>query len=121
MRIHFTDWFNVDPSKLDEYGAFNISLVNDLPLFIDPFLLFTSKKSRYRQLHDEIINYLKFLRDQSTGGKINKGLLRAWYMFPEVRQLWLGYSLSGNRGSGLGMDFAIALNNFMHYWPIPGL
>ena len=40
---------------LDKHGAFDISLVTDLPLFIDPFLLFNSKKKRYRILHDDII------------------------------------------------------------------
>ena len=35
MKVYFTDWFNVDPDVLEEYGAFNISLINDLPLFID--------------------------------------------------------------------------------------
>jgi hypothetical protein len=32
-------------------------------------------------------------------------------MFPEVKQLWLGFSESGNGGSGLGIDFAEALNS----------
>ncbi len=39
-EIYFTDFFKVTPEVLEEYGAFNISLINDLPLFIDPFLLF---------------------------------------------------------------------------------
>ncbi len=111
MNIYFTDWFDVDPDVLSDYGALNISLINDLPLFIDPFLLFTSKKKIYQNLHEQIIAYLKYLRDRSTEGNINAGLLKAWYMFPEVKQLWLGYSLSGNRGSGLGMNFAKSLNN----------
>ncbi len=38
LRIYFSDFFNVSPEKIKEYGAFNISLINDLPLFIDPFL-----------------------------------------------------------------------------------
>ena len=42
MKVYFTDFFNVDEELLDEYGAFNISLINDMPLFIDPFLLFYS-------------------------------------------------------------------------------
>ena len=45
------------PETLDQYGAFNIALVNDLPLFIDPFLLFDSQDEKYRTLHDEIIKY----------------------------------------------------------------
>ena len=110
MNIYFTDYFNIKPGVLKKYGAFNISLINDLPLFIDPFLIFTSNKPTYKKLHNQIIDYLKYLRDRSATGEVDKGLLRAWYMFPEVKQLWLGYSLTGNNGSGLGMDFAKALN-----------
>lgn len=110
ILVYFSDWFSVEPSTLDKYGAFNISLVNDLPLFIDPFLLFTSEKPQYKKLHDKIIDYVQFLREQSTGNSIDRGLIRSWYMFPEVRQLWLGFSQKGNGGSGLGMDFANALN-----------
>lgn len=110
MKVYFTDWFNVEPDVLDDYGAFNVSLVNDLPLFIDPFLLFTSKKPAYRTLHDQMIEYLRFLRDQAVEGSVDDGLLRSWYMFPEVKQLWLGFSLNGNSGSGLGIEFAEALH-----------
>ena len=110
MNVYFTDWFGVDPGVLADYGAFNVSLINDLPLFIDPFLLFTSEKEEYRKLHDRIIDYLRFLRDRATEGSVDEGLLRSWYMFPEVKELWLGFSLKGNSGSGLGIDFARALH-----------
>jgi len=110
VQIHFSDFFSVPPEVLDEYGAFNISLINDLPLFVDPFLLFNSNKEEYQQLHAEIIRYLAFLRDKSAEKGIEKGLLRAWFTFREVRQNWFGYSLVGNYGSGLGMDFAHSLN-----------
>jgi hypothetical protein len=36
-------------------------LLADLPLFVDPFLLFNSRKPKYRALHDPIIKYLRFL------------------------------------------------------------
>lgn len=114
MKVYFSDWFEVDPALLDEYGAFNVSLLNDLPLFIDPFLLFTSQRPELQRLHEQIIEYLKFLRDRSVAGEVNDGLLKAWYMFPEVKQLWLGFSLKGNGGSGLGADFARALNDNLH-------
>ena len=84
-------------------------LINDLPLFVDPFLLFNSEKLEYQALHEEMIRYLKFLRDKSEQGAIRPGLLEAWYKFPEVKQNWLGYSLVGNKGSGLGMRFARAM------------
>ena len=54
---YFSDFFGVSADDLEECGAFNISLINDLPLFIDPFLLFNSSKPEYKDLHDEIIKF----------------------------------------------------------------
>src|SRR5687768_1384046 len=105
MATFFSDFFELDESVLDTYVAFNVSLVNDLPLFIDPFLLFHSKKPEYQKLHNNVIQSLVFLRQKATAGDVDEGLLRSWYCFPEVRQNWLGFSLSGNAGSGLGIDF----------------
>jgi len=111
MNVYFSDYFNVNPQLLERYGAFNISLINDLPLFVDPFLLFESKKPEYQKLHKNILNYVAFLRDMSRGMSINDGLLDSWFIFSEVKQNWLGYSLCGNEGSGLGRKFALALKN----------
>src|SRR5581483_3723068 len=102
--------FSIDPDELEEYGAFNVSLVNDLPLFIDPFLLFNSEDESYRALHEGILQYVGFLRDQAARIDITDILLRSWFVFKEVKQTWLGYSRVGNRGSGLGPDFARALH-----------
>jgi hypothetical protein len=99
----------VTAEQVDDYGAFNISLINDLPLFIDPFLLFNSGKPEYQQLHDDILRYMIFLRDKIASGDTNPDLIKAWFMFPEVKQNWMGFSLHGNGGSGLGKDFAEAL------------
>lgn len=114
IKIYFSDFFDVDPVLLDMYGAFNVSLINDLPVFIDPFLLFNSDKPEYRALHDEIIRYIRFLRDVSNAGQVNTGLLDSWFRFPEVKQTWLGYSKKGNKGSGLGRDFAEALHDSLN-------
>ncbi len=114
MEIYFSDYFKVKEKDIEKYGAFNISLVADLPLFIDPFLLFNSKKKKYRQLHDEIIQYLVFLKNKSTSNDIDEGKLKAWYIFKEVEQNWLGFSITGNKGSALGLDFARALNGNLH-------
>lgn len=110
MNVYFSDYFSVSKDDLEKYGAFNVSLIKDLPVFIDPFLLFNSDKPEYQYLHDEIIKYIGFLRDMSETGKISKGLVRHWFLFPEVKQNWLGFSKVGNGGSGLGPDFASALN-----------
>lgn len=107
---HFTDIFEVPKEKIDEYGAFNVSLLSDLPLFIDPFLLFNSDKPEYQQLHKDIIAYLTFLREKSVEGKVTDAGIARWFMFQEVKQNWLGYTLLGNGGSALGPAFGRALN-----------
>lgn len=114
MATFFSDLFDVEPKVIEAYGAFNVSLINDLPLFIDPFLLFHSEKDEYVELHDSIINYLIFLRDKAKTGPIDEELLKAWYCFPEVKQNWLGFSFTGNDGSGLGIEFAKALHSNLH-------
>jgi hypothetical protein len=114
MKTYFTEFFDVDPTALAKFGAFNVSLVTDLPLFIDPFLLFNSKKRKYKDLHNAIIAYLVFLRDKARLGSLNEGLLKSWYLFPEVKQNWLGFTSSGNGGCGLGKEFALALHENLH-------
>lgn len=84
--IYFNDVFDVAPEKLEAYGAFNVSLINDLPMFVDPFLLFNSKDDEYQALHESIIRYVRFLRDKSVAGLVTPGLLKAWFMFGEIEQ-----------------------------------
>jgi hypothetical protein len=110
MPTFFSDYFEIDPADIDKFGAFNISLLTDLPLFIDPFLLFNSKKPAYQELHDDIIKYLVFLKGKALAGVVDDHLLKLWYCFPEVRQTWFGFTVDGNDGRGLGMDFARALH-----------
>lgn len=104
LKIHFSDFFNIDANIIENYGAFNISLINDLPLFIDPFLLFGSKKTEYQNEHQKMLNYLAFLKEKAEYG-ISASEIQAWYVFKEVKQNWFGYSRVGNSGSGLGMKF----------------
>ena len=40
MSVYFSDFFDVDRDIIESYGAVDISLINDLPLIIDPFLMF---------------------------------------------------------------------------------
>ncbi len=111
VKVYFSDFFDVDPEVIDEYGAINISLINDLPLFIDPFLLFNSEEEDFKKIHQEIIKYILFLQEcASQYPELNKGMLDSWYLFPEVKQTWLGFSMDGNSGRGLGNDFATGLH-----------
>jgi hypothetical protein len=112
--VYFTDYFNIDDDVLEEYGAFNISLINDLPLFIDPFLLYGSENPDYQKMHIGILNYLSFLQNKSQRGNITDIEISAWYKFSEVKQNWLGFSVAGNSGSGLGDKFGRAMSSYMH-------
>jgi len=114
MKVYFTDFFNVTSDTLEEYGAFNISLINDLPLFIDPFLMFGSKRQEYQELHKSILSYLTFLKTKSEAGINQIEQVKSWYLFPEVRQNWFGYSKVGNGGSGLGQKFGFSMSSSMH-------
>lgn len=115
VRIYFSDFFEMDKDVLESYGAFNVSLVNDLPLFIDPFLLFDSKDAVYQRLHEKIIDYLKFLREVSATGALTQVHIDQWFRFAEVKQNWLGFSRSGNSGNGLGAQFANTLHENLHH------
>jgi hypothetical protein len=65
LKLYFSDVFEVSKESLKDYGTIDLSLASDLPMFIDPFLLFNSEKDDYQKLHEEIIKYLTFLRDKS--------------------------------------------------------
>lgn len=65
LNIYFSDFFDVEEDIIETYGAVNISLINDMPLFIDPFLLFNSEKDEYQIIHQNIIRYLLFLQEQA--------------------------------------------------------
>lgn len=108
LNVYFSDVFGVDPTTVDDHGAFDVSLVGDIPLFVDPFLLFCSDRPGYRLLHDGIIDYLRFLRDRAGAGR-SASPVADWFRFPEVAQNWFGFSVTGNRGRGLGRGFAGSL------------
>jgi hypothetical protein len=116
FKLLFSDYFNIDKVTLEDYGALNICLTADLPLFIDPFLLFASYKPEYQRLHTEVVEHLIFLKEHaidSSEEDVNFSLFR----FPEIKQNWLGMSKYGNDGKGLGKKFArSAINAFNGFY-----
>lgn len=113
IRILFSDYFRLEKEVMSKEDILDVSLLSDLPLFIDPFLLFNSEKPEYQDLHKKIIGYITYLKlkSQKAEGHIPKGLLDHLYRFPEIKQNWLGYSFIGNDGHGLGPKFARTLNS----------
>lgn len=110
MELYLSQYLQISPTDLAEYGAFDVSVASDLPLFIDPFLLFHSRKPEYQELHQSILRYLRFLRDKASEGPLEPGLVAGLYKFKEVKQNWFGFTVLGNGGHGLGQDFAEALH-----------
>jgi len=87
--MFFSAKFQVDAEIIKEYGAVDISLVCDVPLFVDPMLIFNSSKSEYQALHQDIIRYFHFLYKMSKQGLKPKEI-NAWFNFSEVPNNWLG-------------------------------
>lgn len=113
-NTYFSTYFKVDKKILDKYGAYDINLIMDTPLFIDPFLLFNNEEEKYQELHKQIIDYLVFLKEQARIKLADNDLkahLKSYYVFPEVKECWLGYSKTGNEGAGLSLDFAYTLHS----------
>ena len=82
IKVYFSDYFDIEEDVIESYGAVNISLINDLPLFIDPFLLFNSTDSEYQKIHHEMIDYLLFLQGQSEKHpKLPSGMRKACIHF----------------------------------------
>jgi hypothetical protein len=105
FKLLFSDYFELDNSDLEKFGALNICLSSDLPMFVDPFLLFASEKPEYKNLHKIVVDHLLLLKDYATennGIDVNINLFR----FPEIKQNWLGLAKYGNGGKGLGKKFA---------------
>jgi hypothetical protein len=72
----------------------------DIPLGIDPFLLYKSRDPAFRALHASLIgafnNGIEALR------RGNRDEARRRFDFPEVSEIGLGYTRAGKRGSGVG-------------------
>jgi hypothetical protein len=72
----------------------------DLPLAIDPFLLFKSRNPEYRALHGSVLDVFNAGIRAVHAGQLDKA--RRILTFPEVVEIGLGYSSSSRRGSGVG-------------------
>src|SRR5205085_3660327 len=72
----------------------------DVPVGIDPFLLFKSRDPSLRLLHDKIIAVFRSGVDCIKSGRNSDA--QKLFQFPEVAEIGLGYTRQGKRGSGIG-------------------
>ena len=108
--MFFSEYFNIDKSVLEDYGAINMSITEDLQLFIDPMFIFNSDKEEYKKLHTKIIEYFQFL-SRKAEEELNNGDIERLFAFHEIPQNYLGFSKGGNQGLALGKDYAHFLYN----------
>lgn len=72
----------------------------DIPVGIDPFLLYKSRDAEYRTLHDALLAAFN-----SGIEAVRRGALAhasALFDFPEVASIGFGYTQGSKRGSGVG-------------------
>lgn len=72
----------------------------DVPLGIDPFLLFKSRDPHSRALHDVLVDAFNAGIAAVRAGEIHEA--NRLFDLPEVTAIGLGYAKSGRRGSGIG-------------------
>lgn len=97
-----------DPSSLLIKGVspFDVDFVIprvgvDLPLGIDPFLLFKSRDPAFSNLHDNMLDTFNAAIVALRGGDLSTS--KYLFDFPEVNEIGLGYTKKGKRGSGVGI------------------
>lgn len=85
----------------DDVGFAIPKLDEDIPLYVDPFLLWNSAEPEYRQLHDLLLRFFGLVRQQILDGHIEKAatLLSG---VSEPRELGLGYASGSKQGNNIG-------------------
>ncbi len=97
--------FNLRTPLLRGISQFDVDFVIprigvDIPLGIDPFLLYKSRDPAFTSLHNTIL--MAF--NTAIGALRDGNLSHASYLFnfPEVPEIGLGYTAKSKRGSGVG-------------------
>jgi len=87
--------------RQDEVDFVVPHLREDLPLYLDPFLLWKSDDPEYRRLHAGLLGFVDEVRQHAVDGRAT----RAGMLLSEVSEpveLGLGYAAGTKRGSALG-------------------
>src|SRR3712207_2027631 len=100
--MRFSELFQI--SRWPEDDWFDPILPLDVPLFIDPFLLYAQAEGPFAGSHDQIIAFFDdvFHLIATTNGRTYRPKYRRaveLLRFPEVEELCLGYTAKGTKGS----------------------
>jgi hypothetical protein len=76
-------------------------LQEDIPLYVDPFLLWVSDNSEYLALHEQLIGFFRLVSDKVRKGEID-GAAQLLAGCEEPFSMGLGYALGTKRGTNIG-------------------
>jgi hypothetical protein len=94
--------------RQDEVDFVVPHLREDLPLSVDPFLLWKSDRPDYQELHETLLGFVEHVRADTLAGRI----ATAHRLLEEVREpveLGLGYAAGSKRGSAIGPILSAAI------------
>lgn len=90
---------------LKDISQFEVDFViprvgSDIPLGIDPFLMFKSRDTQLSTLHSLMLNAFNYGVKLVADRKFKEA--ENYFLFPEVSEIGLGYSKTDKQGSGVG-------------------
>lgn len=89
------------PFNQDDVDFLIPHLLEDLPLCIDPFLLWKSDKAEYIALHEIIISFFDELRRLALSGQ-ERAAIASLLRCQEAREIGLGYTKASKEGQSVG-------------------
>lgn len=80
-------------------------LLEDIPLYVDPFLLWSSESTEYNELHQRLLGFFETIRRLVVAGRRSQAF-RLLIQIREPKEMGLGYALASKRGSAIGPKLA---------------
>lgn len=111
---HFSQEYGIDVPESD-LDFFDVNLVFDSKLFVDPFLLKRSSVEEERKLYKRFGIYFEKVLERTVkvlAGAEPRSFVYNFLKFPEPKEVCLGYSETSTDGAGLGGVFASAMTDF---------
>jgi hypothetical protein len=87
----------------------------DVPVGIDPFLLFKSRDPEFQTLHKQMLDVFGYGLDLIRKRRDDE--VERLFQFPEVSEIGLGYTREGKKGSGVGTFLSQLILDTLHDSP----
>lgn len=111
--IKFSQYMGISEEVLEKEWVFDILVNYDLPLFIDPFLLFCYQE--YNERYLAIAQYLLYLKEFLAQYKSpSKDEIKHLFHFSEVSATHLWYTVLWNEGAWLWVKFRKSLIDYLN-------